>query len=183
MRKSPIETYRDFERILSRDFQSAEDFLYKLRLKELSRQSDNKFPNWPLRKQYLKGQYSFETFKLAYKLDKPSLVSYHKEKDKRRAICFICGRCFKYTEASTKVLKRVKSFKRSFRLASSEGSFVYLCPKCESFNFLLILDKIRDKEHAFVLCRYNSEGQISLPKGEINAVIAYLCNNGIKIIK
>ena len=183
MRKSPIDIYRDFENILSKDFISAEDFLYRLRLKELSRQSDRSFPNWPLRKQYLKGQYSYEVFSEAYQTNKPSLVSYYKEKDKRQAKCFICGKYFKYIEASTRILKRVKSFKRSFRLANSEGLLVYLCPECCSVNFILILDKIRDKESAFILCHYNDKGRIELPKGEVNAIIATIDHNSIKIMK
>ena len=183
MGKSPIEVYQEFEDILSRDFISAEDFLYRLRLKEISHQSDSRYPNWPLRRQYLKGQYSFETFKSAYNLDKPSLVSYHKERDKRQVTCFICGRCFKYAEAVTRVLRRVRSWKRSFRLVSSEGLLVYLCPKCREINFILILDKIRDKDFAFVLCQYNGKGCVELPKGEINAIMAIISHDGIEIVK
>jgi len=183
MKKSPIDVYRIFENVLSRDFISTEDFLYRLRLKEISRQSDVRFPNWPLRKQYLKGQYSFEVFRDAYRIDQSSHVSYHPKDDKRQVTCFLCGRCIRYIDASTRILKRVKSFKRSFRLAQSEGLLIYLCPKCRVFNFILIADHIRNKEHAYVLCRYNSKGQISLPKGEINAVIAEISNNGIKIMK
>jgi len=182
-KRSPIETYQEFEAILSRDFVSTEDFLYRFRLKEISRQSDVRFPNWPLRKQYLKGQYSYEIFQKAFQLDQSSQVSYSPERDLRQVNCFICGRCFKYTEASTRVLRRVRSFKRSFRLANSEGSLIYLCPECREINFILISDKIRDKEHAYVLCRYNDKGQISLPKGEINAVMAIIDHNSIKIIK
>jgi len=183
MRKSPIDHYLEFEATLSRDFVSAKDFLYRLRLKELSRQSDSHYPNWPLRRQYLKGQYSFEIFQEAYQTNKPSLVSYSPEKDKRKAICFICGRCFKYSEASTRVLRRVRSWKQSFRLSNTEGLLVYLCPDCSQFNFILIADHIRNKEYAYVLCRYNGKGQISLPKEDINAVIAEISNNGIKIMK
>ena len=183
MGKSPIETYQEFENILSRDFISAEDFLYRLRLKEISRQSDMRFPNWPLRKQYLKGQYSYEIFQKAYKLNRSSQVSYSPERDLRQVTCFICGRCFKYTEASTRVLKRVRSFKRSFRLANSEGSLVYLCPNCADVNFILILDKIRDKDYAYVLCRYNGKGRLELPKEDINAIMAIISHDGIEIHK
>lgn len=183
MRKSPIDHYLEFEAILSRDFVSAKDFLYRLRLKELSRQSDQSYPNWPLRRQYLKGQYSYEIFQKAFQLDQSSSVSYHPRDDKRQVTCFICGNCFKYTEAVTRVLKRVKSWKQSFRLANSEGLLVYLCPNCKNYNFILILDKIQDKEHTYVLCQYNSKGQISLPKDEINAIMAIISHDGIEIIK
>ena len=181
MRKSPIDVYRDFENILSRDFISAKDFLYRLRLKELSRQSDQSFPNWPLRRQYLKGQYSYETFKSAYNLDQDS---FSPGQDKRIINCDFCNKSIKYAYANIRILKQVRSWKRSFRLSTSEGQLIYLCEDCLKYNFILIIDKIRNREKAFIIAKYNDKGQIAINwQDEINPMIIIIDDHGIEINK